>query len=163
MFCTILFYKWETWGLRVSIPCQYHLAIKWLGQDWNLGLMAFQCSVHLVIFSPNWLDFVCLNIFNFAGFRFLNKLTDLLDFRIHAQNRTLKWKSSVLPHFCFLFSSFSFILLLYKIFLSPSLLHFRNYKTIQATPTAQFQKNKPPDQKMGQRTKQTFLKRHTDG
>ena len=29
---------------------------------------------------------------------------------------------------------------------------------------AQFQKNKPPNQKMGQRTKHTFLqRRHTDG
>ena len=31
-------------------------------------------------------------------------------------------------------------------------------KNIQATPAAQFQKNKRPNQKMGQRTKQTFLK-----
>ena len=39
-----------------------------------------------------------------------------------------------------------------------------NLKNIQATPAAQFQKNKQPDQKMGQRTKQTFLQgRHTDG
>ena len=37
-------------------------------------------------------------------------------------------------------------------------------KNIQATPTAQFQKNKRPNQKMDQRTKQTFLqRRHTDG
>ena len=37
-------------------------------------------------------------------------------------------------------------------------------KNIQATPTAQLQKNKRPNQKMGQRTKQTFLqRRHTDG
>ena len=37
-------------------------------------------------------------------------------------------------------------------------------KNIQATPAAQFQKNKWPKQKMGQRTKQIFLKRrHTDG
>ena len=37
-------------------------------------------------------------------------------------------------------------------------------KTIQATPAAQFQKNKRPNQKGGQRTKQTFLqRRHTDG
>ena len=36
-------------------------------------------------------------------------------------------------------------------------------KNIQATPRAQFQKNKPPNQKMSQRTKQTFLqRRHTD-
>ena len=28
-----------------------------------------------------------------------------------------------------------------------------NLKNIQATPAAQFQKNKPPNQKMGQRTK----------
>ena len=35
---------------------------------------------------------------------------------------------------------------------------------IQATPAAQFQKNKRPNQKMDQRTKQTFLqRRHTDG
>ena len=39
-----------------------------------------------------------------------------------------------------------------------------NLKNIQATPAAQFQKNKPPNQKMGQRTKQTFLqRRRTDG
>ena len=37
-------------------------------------------------------------------------------------------------------------------------------KNIQATPAAQFQKNKWPNQKMGQRTKQTFLQRRkTDG
>ena len=39
-----------------------------------------------------------------------------------------------------------------------------NLKNIQATPTAQLQKNKWPNQKMGQRTKETFLqRRHTDG
>ena len=39
-----------------------------------------------------------------------------------------------------------------------------NLKNIQATPEAQFQKNKRPNQKVGQRTKQTFLqRRHTDG
>ena len=39
-----------------------------------------------------------------------------------------------------------------------------NLKNIQATPEAQFQKNKWPNQKMGQRAKQTFLqRRHTDG
>src|SRR5574337_392089 len=32
-----------------------------------------------------------------------------------------------------------------------------NLKNIQATPVAQCQKNKRPNQKMGQRTKQTFL------
>ena len=38
-----------------------------------------------------------------------------------------------------------------------------NLKNIQ-TPPAQLQKNKWPNQKMGQRTKQTFLqRRHTDG
>ena len=37
-------------------------------------------------------------------------------------------------------------------------------KNIQETPAVQFQKNKVPNQKMGQRTKQTFLQgRHTDG
>ena len=37
-------------------------------------------------------------------------------------------------------------------------------KYIQAIPAAQFQKNKRHNQKMGQRTKQTFLqRRHTDG
>ena len=37
-------------------------------------------------------------------------------------------------------------------------------KNIQETPAVQFQKNKVPNQKMGQRTKQTFLqRRHTDG
>ena len=36
-------------------------------------------------------------------------------------------------------------------------------KNIQATTAAQFQKNKWPNQKMGQITKQTFLqRRHTD-
>ena len=39
-----------------------------------------------------------------------------------------------------------------------------NLKNIQAIPAAQFQKNKRPSQKVGQRTKQTFLqRRHTDG
>ena len=39
-----------------------------------------------------------------------------------------------------------------------------NLKNIQATPAAQFQKNKLPNQKMGQRTKQTFLqRRHING
>jgi len=39
-----------------------------------------------------------------------------------------------------------------------------NLKNIQATPAAQFQKNKQPNKKKGQRTKQTFLqRRHTDG
>ena len=39
-----------------------------------------------------------------------------------------------------------------------------NLKNIQATPAAEFQKNERPNQKMGQRTKQTFLqRRHTDG
>ena len=35
---------------------------------------------------------------------------------------------------------------------------------MQATPVAQFQKNKRPNQKMSQKTKQTFFqRRHTDG
>ena len=38
-----------------------------------------------------------------------------------------------------------------------------NLKNIQASPVAQFQKYKWPNQKMGQRTKQTVLQRHTDG
>ena len=39
-----------------------------------------------------------------------------------------------------------------------------NLKNIQAAPAAQFQKNKQPNQKLGQRSKQTFLQRkHTDG
>ena len=39
-----------------------------------------------------------------------------------------------------------------------------NLKNIQATPAAQFQKNKRPNQKTGQRTKQTFLqRRYIDG
>ena len=39
-----------------------------------------------------------------------------------------------------------------------------NLKNIQAAHAAQFQKNKWPNQKLDQRTKQTFLKRrHTDG
>jgi len=37
-------------------------------------------------------------------------------------------------------------------------------KNIQAAPAAQFQKNKQPNQKMGERTKQTVLqRRQTDG
>ena len=39
-----------------------------------------------------------------------------------------------------------------------------NLKDIQAAHTAQFQKSKRPNQKIGQRTKQTFFqRRHTDG
>ena len=39
-----------------------------------------------------------------------------------------------------------------------------NLKNIEATPADQFQKNKRPNQKVGQRTKQTFLQRkHTAG
>ena len=39
-----------------------------------------------------------------------------------------------------------------------------NLKNIQAAPVPQFQKNKQPNQNMGQRTKQIFLqRRHTDG
>ena len=38
-----------------------------------------------------------------------------------------------------------------------------NIKNIQATPIVHFQKNKQPSEKMGQRSKQTFLqRRHTD-
>ena len=40
----------------------------------------------------------------------------------------------------------------------------KNLKNIQAAHVAQYQKNKQPNQKMGQRTKQTFLqRRHRDG
>ena len=40
----------------------------------------------------------------------------------------------------------------------------KNLKNMQAAPAAQLQKNKQLDQKMGQRTKQTFLQgEHTDG
>ena len=39
-----------------------------------------------------------------------------------------------------------------------------NLKNIQEAPAGQFQKNKWPNQEMGQKTKQTFLqRRHTDG
>ena len=39
-----------------------------------------------------------------------------------------------------------------------------NLKNIQATPVVHFMKNKLPSEKMGQRSKQTFLqRRHTDG
>ena len=38
-----------------------------------------------------------------------------------------------------------------------------NLKNIQASHEAQYQKNKQPDHKTGQRTKQTFLQRHADG
>ena len=42
--------------------------------------------------------------------------------------------------------------------------HRINMKNIQAAHVAQYQKNKQPNQKMGQRTKQTFLqRRHRDG
>ena len=42
--------------------------------------------------------------------------------------------------------------------------HRRLSKSIQAAPAAQVQKNKQPNQKMGQRTKQTLLqRRHTYG
>ena len=40
----------------------------------------------------------------------------------------------------------------------------KEFQSIQAAHAAQFQKNKRPNQKVGQRTKQTFLqRRHTDG
>ena len=39
-----------------------------------------------------------------------------------------------------------------------------NLKNIEATPAAQFQKNKQPNKNMDQRTKQTFIQRkYTDG
>ena len=39
-----------------------------------------------------------------------------------------------------------------------------NLQNIQAAHAAQYQKNKRPNRKTGQRTKQTFLqRRHTDG
>ena len=39
-----------------------------------------------------------------------------------------------------------------------------NFQNTQAAHTTQCQKNKPPNQKMGERPKQTFLqRRHTDG
>ena len=38
-----------------------------------------------------------------------------------------------------------------------------NLKDIQAAHAAQYQKNEQPNQKMGKRTKQTFIQRHTDG
>ena len=45
-----------------------------------------------------------------------------------------------------------------------SSLQIINLKNIQAAPEAQFQENKWPNEKMGQRTKQTFLqRRHTNG
>ena len=41
---------------------------------------------------------------------------------------------------------------------------FKESKNVQAAHAAQYQKNKQPNQKMGQRPKQTFLqRRHTDG
>ena len=46
---------------------------------------------------------------------------------------------------------------------SSFIIHFY-IQNIQAAPAAQFQKNEWPNQKMGQRAKQTFLqRRHTDG
>ena len=39
-----------------------------------------------------------------------------------------------------------------------------NFQNIQAAHTAQYQKSKQPNQKVGKRPKQTFLqRRHTDG
>ena len=38
-----------------------------------------------------------------------------------------------------------------------------NLQNIQADHATQYQKNKRPNQKAGQRTKQAFLQRHTDG
>ena len=38
-----------------------------------------------------------------------------------------------------------------------------NLQNIQAAHATQYQKNEQPSQKVGQRTKQTFLQRHTDG
>ena len=39
-----------------------------------------------------------------------------------------------------------------------------NLKNVQAADAAQYQKNEWPNQKVGQRTKQTFLqRRHTEG
>ena len=38
-----------------------------------------------------------------------------------------------------------------------------NLQIIQAADATQYQKNKQYNQKVGQRTKQTFLQRHTDG
>ena len=38
-----------------------------------------------------------------------------------------------------------------------------NLQNIQAAHAAQYQKNKQPNQKVGRRPKQTFLRRHTDG
>jgi len=39
-----------------------------------------------------------------------------------------------------------------------------NLQNVQTAHTAQYQKNEQPDQKVGQRIKQTFLqRRHTDG
>ena len=39
----------------------------------------------------------------------------------------------------------------------------KNLQNIQATHTAQYQKNKQPNQTMGERSIWTFLQRHTDG
>ena len=38
-----------------------------------------------------------------------------------------------------------------------------NFQNIQAAHTTQYQKNKQPNQKVGKRSKLTFLQRHTDG
>ena len=38
-----------------------------------------------------------------------------------------------------------------------------NLQNIQAAHEVQYQKNKQPNQKVGRRPKQTFLRRHTDG
>jgi len=39
----------------------------------------------------------------------------------------------------------------------------KNLQNIQATHTAQYQKNKQPNQTMGERSIWTFLQRHADG
>ena len=60
--------------------------------------------------------------------------------------------------------SMNFQLMSWAKFSDAKLLSRINLKNIQATPPAQLQKNKGPNQKMGQRTKQTLLQgRHTDG
>ena len=38
-----------------------------------------------------------------------------------------------------------------------------NFQNTQAAHTAQYQKNKQPNPKVGERPKQAFLQRHTDG
>jgi len=82
-----------------------------------------------------------------------------------ALNLPLSTAFTVSHRFWVVVFSFSFISMHILIsFLIQSNWQRINLKNIQATPEAQFHKNKWPNQKVGQRTKQTVLqRRHTAG